>query len=342
IYMFFASDFPKPQGRILFIFAGLSGLFILPLVWPLLKAATVGNNTTFMIDPKTSVKTDMFAILIPHWYGWFKRSLYLGIVPFYLAMVAYGHRRRSARLWFILAIVAYLFAIGPVPELAGFNLGITLPWTLPIAPILRQMYRMMIIFSLGWGMIVAYGWLGFKEQLQQKNVAITPIFIIVSLVIFIDYTAVPFPTRPNIVSTFYTEYLENVSDDVALAILPTGRQQDKRYMYYQTIHKHPMTGGVISRAGEDVFRFIEENSLLRTGAVNMSPQPFPDNAEQALLQLAEANVGYLIIDKHLLNVAFREEKSLLNVEDWRQAMPVEPIFEDNLLLVFATSEDNLP
>ncbi|MCP4421595.1 MAG: hypothetical protein GY805_33705, partial [Chloroflexi bacterium] len=62
----------------------------------------------------------------------------------------------------------------------------------------------------------------------------------------------------------------------------------------------------------------------------------------SLAEVANQNGRLWLIDKHLLNVAFREEKSLLNVEDWRQAMPVEPIFEDELLLVFATSKENLP
>ncbi len=101
-------------------------------------------------------------------------------------------------------------------------------------------------------------------------------------------------------------------------------------------------GGVISCAGEDVFRFIEENPLLGAGAIDMLPLPFPDNSEQALVQLAEAKVGFLIIDKASSNEDFREKTSLLDVEGWRESMPIDPIFEDDLLLVFATSEDNYP
>lgn len=99
---------------------------------------------------------------------------------------------------------------------------------------------------------------------------------------------------------------------------------------------------MISRAGEDVFQFINGNSLLRAGAVNETPVLFPQDATAALHQLAEANVGFLIIDKALLNEAYREETSLLDIEDWRNLMPVTPIYEDDLLLVFPTAPEFKP
>ncbi len=325
-YMFLATDFPKPQLRVLLTFSGLSGLFILPLIWPLLVAAFAANNSNFIIDPNASIRTDIFSIFVPHWYIWMKRGMYLGIVPFYLAMVAFGHQRKAARLWFILLLIAFLFAIGPVPEIAGYSLQITLPWTLPVAAVLRQLHRMMILFSMGWAMIVAYGWLGFRDLLNKKGTITWLICLMVGLAIFFDFTAVPFPLRPNRVSTFYTEYLKGIPDDIALAIIPTGRQEDKRNIYYQTFHEHPITNGVISRAGEDVFRFIKKNPLLRAGAVDLEPVPLPENPQAALTELAEANIGYLIIDKTLTK----------DEEVWREYLPIMPVFEDEFLLVYST------
>jgi hypothetical protein len=342
LFMLFSNQFPRPNWRVILVFSVASGLFILPTVFPLLKDAIAGNNSTFIIDPENSIRTDMATFFVPHWYVWLIRGLYLGIMPFFLMMLAYGRQRKQARLWFLLTIVAYLFAIGPSPDMFGYQYSFILPWTLPIAPILRNMYRMSILMSLGVAMVAAYGWLGLRQSLtsNSKRIAITA--VLVGSAIFFEYTAVPFRSTPATVSKFYSEYLADVPQEVAIANLPTGRQQDKRYMYYQTIHEQPMTGGVVSRAGEDVFRFIKENALLRAGAVNMRPVPFPINAEQALAQLAEANVGFLVIDKALLNEAFREKNSLLDLEDWREAMPIDPIYEDDLLLVFATSEEYRP
>src|SRR5690606_26736158 len=95
--------------------------------------------------------------------------------------------------------------------------------------------------------------------------------------------------------------------------------------------------GVISRAGEDVFQFITNNSLLRAGAVDLREKVAPTDREAALAQLAEANVGFFIIDKALLNESYLMGESLLNLNDWRQFMVVEPIYEDDYLVVYPTA-----
>lgn len=333
LFMLFSNQFPRPSWRIILIFGVASGILIAPTVLPLLRNAIANNNSSFIIDPQESVRTDMATFFIPHWYAWLIRGLYLGIMPLFLIMLAYGRQRGQARLWFLLTIVAYLFAIGPSPIMFGYKYNFVLPWVLPIAPILRNMYRMSILMSLGIAMVVAYGWLGFKQSLRNSSKRIAITAVLVGAAIFFEYTAVPFPSTPATVSTFYTDYLDDVPRDVALATLPTGRQKDKRYMYYQTIHEHPTTGGVISRAGEDVFAFINENSLLRAGAIDLDPVPFPEDPAASLQMLADVNIGFLIIDKTLVNDAELWRKNLL---------PANPVFEDDLLLVYATDEAFIP
>ena len=334
IFMFFSSQFPRLPCRILWTFGLASGLLILPTVFPLLTDAIAGSNNNFVISPEESIKTDIISPIVPHWYVWLRRGMYVGIMPFFLAMLAFGRERKQAMLWLILTIVAYLFAIGPSPEFAHSELGFVLPWTLPIAPVLRNMYRMMILMSFGLAILVAYGWLGLQQSLQNltaKQIALVAIFV--GLVIFVDFTAVPFPSRSAAVSPFYTEFLDEIPQDVTLAIVPTGRQKDKRYLYYQTFHEQPMINGVISRAGEDVFAFINNNPLLSYGIarndalVVSDPAPFPDNPEASLHDMAQIGVGYFIIDKTLTD----------NVEIWRNGLlPHTPIFEDDFLLVYST------
>jgi hypothetical protein len=327
LYMFFAKQLPRPSWKILLAFGMASGLLVLPTVWALLVDAVAGGNGNFITSPEESIRTDMISPIVPHWYKWLERGMYLGIMPLFLVMLAAGRRRKQAVLWFLLACVAYLFAIGPEPHFANFRLGVVLPWTLPIAPVLRNMYRMMILMSLGVAMITAYGWLGLRQSLLSlTNRRQGAIACMVGLAIFVDYTVGPFPSTPATVSTFYTDYLDHVPRDVALAIVPTGRQADKRYLYYQTLHEHPMTGGHISRAGEDVYAFINSNPLLRFGAVDMEPVPVPGDPVAALQQLAEANVGYFIIDKTLTE----------DLDVWRVNLPLAPVFEDDFLLVYST------
>ena len=337
IYMFLSKQYPRPPWKVLVAFAAASGLLILPTVLPLLIDAIASSNSSFIIDPEESIRTDMGAFMVPHWYYWLIRGLYIGIVPFFLMMLAFGRKRRQAAIWFLITLIAYLFAIGPTPVIFNTPLPIVLPWTLPIAPVLRNMYRMMILMSLGLAMVVAYGWLGMLESIGNDGKKVLLVAAITGSLIFFEYTAVPFPSTPATVSAFFTDYLDEVPQNVAIAIIPTGRQQDKRYMYYQTIHEHPMTGGVISRAGEDVFQFITNNPLLRAGAVDLLEKVAPTDREAALAQLAEANVGFFIIDKALLNESYLKGESLLNLDDWRRFMEDNPIYEDEYIIVYPTA-----
>jgi hypothetical protein len=253
IFMFFTKQISWSQWHIPLKFGIVSALSVVPTVYPLLISALSEGNTNFVIDPDQSIITDILSPVVPHWYAWLKRGIYIGIMPFFLAMLAFGRERFKARLWVWLTIIAFLFAIGPEPEFAQNKLGFVLPWSYLMTPFLRNMYRMMILMSMGLAMLSSYGWLGLQQSLTDKNKyqkAIVALFV--GAAIFIEYTAVPFPHTPATVSTFYTDYLENVPNNVALAIVPTGRQEDKRYMYYQTLHEHPMTGGVNSRAGTNV------------------------------------------------------------------------------------------
>jgi hypothetical protein len=327
IYMFFSAEFPRPRLKTLMVFGFSSFIFTLPVIFPLLIDAITNRNSSFVIPVEGSLSTEIFSIFVPQWYIVLKRSMYLGIIPLYLFFLATRNIKREGKLWFLLLVSSFLFAIGPYPILLTTRLNIVLPWSLAVIPVLRNMYRVLLLFALGWGMIVAYGWIAMKNVLNLPHRKMLAAALLVGLLIYGEFTIKPYPTTNAAVSSFYSTFLDDVPDDVALAILPTGRQEDKRYLYYQTIHEHPITGGVISRANEETFSFIETNPILRAGAVNLESEPIPDNIEDSFRQLAEINVGYLVLDKEFLE----------DIEDWREAIPFEPVFEDDLLLVYETS-----
>ncbi|NKQ34722.1 MAG: hypothetical protein HF973_03805 [Chloroflexi bacterium] len=339
-YMLIFSEFPRPPWRILLTFGLTSLLLTFPLLFPLLQDALTNGNNSFVTDPQRSLVTNIASLALPRWrewpdsYFWLKRGLYIGFVPAILALLAAIFRWRKARLWLLLFVLAFLFAIGPVPQFLGYRPDIVFPWTLPIAPILRNMYRMMILFSLGLAMLVAYGWTVLADFFRSAPGKKMAAAFIVGTLIFLDYTAGPFPTSPATVSLFYTTYLHNIPDDAVLAILPTGRQPDKRYMYYQIYHEQPTINGVISRSDPAAFAFIYNNPLLRAGVINkdtpITPIPADSELDAALQELTAVNVKYLILDKQLMT------KNGMGIEQWRNVLPLTPIFEDDLLLVYAT------
>lgn len=318
---------PRPSRKILVTFALSTAVLVLPLLLPLLRQAILYDNDSFLVDPDFPLVADMLAPLTPQWVFRFTQDIYLGAAAIYLLMRAVGSRQPEVRLWLILVVVAYLFSIGPRPRLLNNDLGVTLPWAVPITAILREPHRWNILLGMGVAMLGAYGWLVVRTKLQgEKRQRVAAAFLI--LAIFGEYTVGPFPyTRPQ-VSPFYTEVLAQEPPEVAVAILPTGRQEDKKQMYYQTLHGHKMVGGVISRASEATFAFIYSNPLLRAGAVNLPPAPIPEDVRPHLQALAENNIVYLILDK-----------TMLDVEPWRDAFPFAPVYEDDLLLVYETDPE---
>ncbi len=331
IYMVVATEFPRPSWKIVTAFGLTSAILILPLLFPLLREAFFNQNSSFVVEAGNAIVTDIASVVVPHWVNGNIRTMYLGIMPAILFLFAFFVMGRRVTLWLILFLGAYLIAIGPNPTFRGQELDMVLHWSEPVASLMRQTYRMMLLFAFGWAMLTAYGWLGLEKVFRLRGKIRVASAVLVGLFIFIDFTQTPFPRQSAEVSGFYTEYLEAVPDDVGLAILPIGRQQDKRYMYYQTIHQHPMTGGVVSRPEEGTFRFMRSIPLLRFGSIDLEPVEITaEEVEASFEQLAAVNVGFLVLDKERLAEVGED------IGRWQELIGWEPVYEDELVVVYKT------
>ncbi len=317
---------------VLALFAAATiALVALPLL-PLMGEAFLRNNSSFLIEEGISLPTDMLGPIRPYWLGLLGRSLHFGIVPLAL-LAAASLRVRTTWPWFLLLLLTYLFAIGPRPLVGGTEVNVTLPWSHLIPPLLRHTHRLNVLISAALAVMVAYGWVVIAGRLVARRGRLWLLALLLGGLIFAEYTYPSFPHQAPAVSDFYTEFLDTVPDDVALAVLPTGRQEDKLYMYFQALHGHKMTGGVVSRPSAGVFDFIRNNPLLRAGAINWEPVPLPDDVSAAFQELAGAGVGYLVLDKP----HFAQNR--LDLRAWRETIAVPPIYEDELVVVFATELD---
>lgn len=283
----------------------------LPFLFPLL-AQMIRGGSSFIMDPHEALSADPFFTFVPHWWIWHARSLYPGLVT--LALVVVALRQRKARPWLLLAGASLFFAIGPYLDFAGHHTEVFLPWSWPLALILRNPYRLNILVALGIAMAAAVAWQGLLAEVPSaRKLAATGVIIIL---FFAETLVAGIPYRPLPVSTFYTQKLEAVPDDVVLATLPSDRGAGKKYLYYQTLHGHPITGGVVSRPTPETFATLEAIPLLT------ATKP-PPNIEGELAQLRSIDVGYLVLDKQLMDVS-----------PWREALTAAPAFEDDLLLVY--------
>lgn len=315
--------------RVLSLFAVAAGaLALLPLL-PLLREAIVTGNLG-TVPGGVNLPAGVLSPFRSLWSDPQTRDLHFGVVPLVL-LLAGLFDLRNAWPWYLFLIVSYLFAIGPQPMVGGTWLEITLPWSTLVQPVLRHTHRLNLLMSGALAVLVAIGWRALSERIGDKSWQARLLALIAGGLIFAEYTHPPFPRLVPQVSAFYTEFLDDVPNDVALAILPAGRQQDKFYMYYQTLHGHKMTGGVVSRPDPDTFNFLRGNPLLRAGSLYWEPSSLPGDVSPALQQLSAAGVGFLVLDKYLF-----ARSSHLELELWQNRIPLAPIYEDELVVVFPT------
>lgn len=330
-YLWVAPGWKRPSLPLLLTFALASGITTTIVQLPLIFDAIANQNSSFIIsEAHESIVADILSPIVPHWFIWFSRGLYFGFVGIYIMLFA----RRSGgklRLWVVLLIVTYLIGIGPKPLLLGNEINVTLPWSYPFVPILRNMYRFNILTSLAVSVLIAYGWIGIRAELKTARARQVGA-VIVTILLFTDYAWPQIPTVTSFASPFYHDFLDEVPDTIVLAHLPTHRQFDKRYLYYQTIHGHKIINGVISRAEADTFSFVESNALFENRAddrPSFLPPPKPD-LEAALNQLANTGVGYLIIEKSFMKSG--------QIAIWKSSMEQEPVYEDGAVVVYEVTQ----
>lgn len=326
-YLWFSREWKRPSLPILKIFVLVSGVLTLPLQLPLLLDAINNQNSSFIISNGGSIVADIIAPLAPHWVIWFTRGLYFGFVGIYIMLFA-PKSGAKIRIWVILLVSAYLISIGPRPEIVGQELDIVLPWSSLFVPILRNMYRFNILTSMAVSLLIAFGWLGIRSQLKSERSRLVGA-IILPLLLFADYGWTGILYAPAEVSPFYTDYLESIEDDVVLTLLPTNRQFDKLYMYFQTLHGHKMTNGVISRPESDTFNFVRSNSIL--ASYQMPEEIFlpPDDLAHALGHLRDNGVGLVVFNKEFMDNQL--------ITTWKMSLPHTPIYEDEWVFVYDLS-----
>jgi len=183
---------------------------------------------------------------------------WLGIAPIVLLLLTRGARRgvEVARLWRVVAGVFLLWALGPFLVVAGFDTGLKLPEILarfvPFVANARMPGRAIVVFYMALALLVAFGVARAAEAtawLRRPAVQ----WLVVAIVAF-EYWDAPIALTP----------LDRPAVYQALAAAPAGAvcevpfgigdglsvgigSQDRRVLYYATLHEHPLVGGYIGR-----------------------------------------------------------------------------------------------
>ena len=147
-----------------------------------------------------------------------------------------------------------IWALGPFAIVAGRDIGLPLPETLmrflPVVSNARVPGRAVVIAYLALGVLGALRLPALTGRWRQPGWQ----WAIVAAV-FVEFLGAPIPLTELVTPPVYRQLAE-IRDDGAVCEVPFGigdglsegvGSQERRVLYYATIHGHPLVGGYIGR-----------------------------------------------------------------------------------------------
>ena len=187
----------------------------------------------------------------------------LGVVPFVVLLTGRGKWGdvEEARRWKVVLCVFAVWALGPFLTIAGFDAGLPLPQALArFVPVVENA-RMP-----GRAMVGVYLALGVLMVLRGVAQGFSPAYVWVLIgLLALDYLPAPIPLTALDRPAVY-EQLRTIDDSGAVIEVPFGigdglspgrGSQERRLLYYATIHGHPVVGGYIGRMPPEVAQAYE-------------------------------------------------------------------------------------
>jgi hypothetical protein len=184
---------------------------------------------------------------------------WLGVVPIGVLLFARGTwlDEAEARRWKVVLGAFLIWALGPFLMLAGRNLGLPLPETLarfiPFVENARVPGRAMVGVYLALAVLMALRLAAAPSPFKKAPGTFFE-WGLIALLAF-DYLNAPMPLTALDRPAIY-EQLAAVDDESPVIEVPFGigdglstgiGSQDRRILYYATIHGHPLVGGYIGR-----------------------------------------------------------------------------------------------
>ncbi len=188
----------------------------------------------------------------------FEWTSYVGMIAAALALVAVW-KLRAARAWLLLALVAWVFSLGPLLKVVdtplalrvdGYASYITLPWALfqdlPLISIARTPARFNFAVGFAVAVLVGYGSALIWSRLRDRHSRWLAAIILIVAIPFEYQVWWGLPTVPGVVPAPIAAL--SARDDLrAVLDVPDNLLVDKDAMFLQTGHNHPLITGQVAR-----------------------------------------------------------------------------------------------
>ncbi len=310
----------------------LGALFSAPFIVPL-------AIDTLRMPPATGVVTysgTLLGIVSPSFYHplfsqWeynrrvlgvdpFEQASYVGLIAALIALVALW-KRRAARGWLLVALIAWVFSLGPLLKIYdeplavhmnGYATHITLPWALfqnlPLVSIARTTVRFNFAVGFAVAVLVGYGASVIFEWIGARRVGWIVLIIVMALIACDDQFWWPLPTIPGIVPAPIAALAQR-SDIRAVFDVPYAFVV-REAMFLQTAHHQNLITGQITRG---------------TPADPVKVNLLQDTLDPALLDAA--GVDIVIVHRDY-------DTKTQQLETFTRSKLGKPIYEDTQYAVF--------
>jgi hypothetical protein len=227
-----------------------------------------------------------------------------------------AHVGPDLRIWRIVAAAFAIWALGPFLTVADFDTGLKLPVILlryvPFVANARMPGRAMIGVFMALAVIgglafsVAQGWLQ-RPATQWLLIAL----------LALDFWDAPIPLTPLDRPAAYQELAAEPPGGVCEVPFGIGDglsggfgSQERRVLYYATIHQHPLVGGYIGRMPADAAQRYEETPVV--GALLRLSDGRPDSSGPA--DVRRSSCRYVVVNRPRMSAGLRAYVQQLPLE----------------------------
>ncbi len=275
-----------------------SAPFIVPLAIDTLHVPPEAGSVTYSATLLGIISPSFYHPLFSQW-GYnrrvlgvdpFEQASYIGVLAALIALIALW-KRREARGWLLLALIAWIFSLGPLlkvydeplaVQIDGYATHITLPWALfqnlPLISIARTPARFNFTIAFAVAIMVGYGAATIFENLRSRSLRLIALILLMALIAFDDQFWWPLPTIPGIVPAPIAALSQRTNIRAVLDIPWQHPLVNKDGMFLQTGHRQPMIVGQIAR-----------QSPANPAKVNL----LQDTLDPSLLNLADVDIVIL-------------------------------------------------
>jgi hypothetical protein len=185
---------------------------------------------------------------------------WLGVMPVVVLLSSKGRwfDGDEARRWKAVLVVFAICALGPFLTFGGHALGLPLPQALarfiPLVENARMPGRAMVVIYLALGVLMAQRLAAASLRVDVRFGSVAVQWALVVL-LAVDFLNAPIPLTALDRPAVY-QHLASIDDGGGVIEVPFGigdglssgiGDQNRRVLYYATIHGHPLVGGYIGR-----------------------------------------------------------------------------------------------